>query len=140
MAERRWVDERWREIAEGLVEREPRLAHVAGSEARIAYLSSDAEKKSRGRPVYGTCEKVPAKWQWSRPYDFAITVFEPNVAGLDERRLERLIYHELLHIGIDLDGEGRERYSVVPHDVEDFREMVERFGVDWILEEADADS
>ena len=138
MAERRWENERWREIAEGLIEREPRLAHIDGSDVRIAYLSSDAEKRSHGKVVRGTCEKVPAKWQWSLPFDFAITVFEPNVADLDEERVRRLLYHELLHVGVDLDDEGNERYSVVPHDVEDFREMVERFGIDWALGETGA--
>ena len=43
-------------------------------------------------------------------------------------------YAELLHVGIDADENGGERYSVRPHDLEDFRECVDRWGVDWIAD------
>ena len=130
MADTRAVNERYAEIGQSLIEEEPSLAHVRRSGATIVYLSSEAERKSSSRPVLGQCERVPGKWRWAVPADFAITVFEPNVEGLTDGQLRTLIYHELLHVGIEA-RDGKETYRVVPHDVEDFREVVERFGLGW---------
>ena len=38
-----------------------------------------------------------------------------------------LLFHELLHVGIDVGEDGAERHSVRPHDLEDFRACVERW-------------
>lgn len=61
-------------------------------------------------------------------------VYEPNCEGMDDEHMSRLLFHELLHVGIDVDEDGEERYSVRPHDLEDFRECVDRWGVDWIAD------
>ena len=131
MAETRSRSERYRLLAEDVIRSEPSLAHIRRSEVAICYLASDAEKRSHGRVRLGDCERVPARWRWAVPFDFAITVYEPNVVRLDEERLRRLLLHELLHVGIERLEDGRERYSVVPHDVEDFRHMIEAYGLDW---------
>lgn len=131
MADRRTPNERYEAIGRELVESEACLAHIDMSEARIAYLSSDARKRSKGRAVLGQCEKIPEKYQWALPYDFTITVFEPNVLLLDEGQLRTLLLHELLHVGVEWDDDGGERYRIVGHDFEDFREVVGRFGADW---------
>ena len=131
MAESRVPNKRYEEIGRELVETEPALAHIRGSEARIVYLSSDAERKSGGRPVLGQCERVPGKWKWAVPADFAVTLFEPNVRGLDDERIRIVIYHELLHVGIEPKKDGGESHQILPHDVEDFLAVVERFGLRW---------
>ena len=94
------------------------------------YMSSEHEKKSNGRLVFGQCEKVPDKYKWAVPCDFTITIFEPNVERFSEEQLKALLFHELLHVGIHTDG-NEEVYSIVPHDVEDFRIIIDRFGIDW---------
>ena len=38
--------------------------------------------------------------------------------------------HDCLVTSIELDG-NEERYFVVPHDIEDFRMIIERYGADW---------
>ena len=38
---------------------------------------------------------------------------------------------KLLHIGIDYRQGGEEVYSIRPHDVEDFKVIIEKYGVDW---------
>lgn len=131
MAEKRNLSERYAGVGADLIASEPSLGHIKGSGAAIAFLSSDAERKSRGRPVLGTCERVPAKWSWAVPFDFAITVFEPNVVGLTDGQIRTLLLHVLMHVGVDQDKDGNEVYRVVPHDVEDFRAVLERFGIDW---------
>ena len=117
-------------IARELIENDSSLAHVKGSAAKIAYLVSDKEKTSRRKPVLAECEKVPDKYRWSVPYDFTITVFEPNVERFDDEKRRILMLHELMHVGVERDG-NEEAYYVVPHDIEDFEEVIERYGARW---------
>lgn len=133
MADIRELSVRYQEIGRALIQREGALAALRASTARIAFLASSAEKRHAGKVVYGQCEKVPEKNKWGLPYDFTVTVFEPNVAGFSEAQLETLIFHELLHIGIGHNKDGDEKYFVVPHDYGEFREISDRFGLDWHL-------
>lgn len=128
--ESREPSRRWRDLADEVIATEPSLAGIRESSVRICYLSSDRERSSRGRIVFAECERVPDKWRWAVPYDFAITVFEPNAARLSGDQLRVLMLHELLHVGVERDG-NEERHYVVPHDVEDFMEVVERYGLGW---------
>lgn len=134
MAESRTINEHYAELGAELVRTEPLLAHIRDGHATIAYLGSDYAKRSKGRTVYGECEKVADKNKWAIPADFLVVVYEPNCAGMDDEHLSRLLFHELLHVGIDVDDEGVEKHSVRPHDLEDFRECVDRWGVDWIAD------
>lgn len=126
----REIREEYARIGQDLIDTEPSLAHIKESQATIVYLSSEHEKKSGGKIVFGECEKVPQKWKWAVPCDFTITIYEPNVERFTDEQMRILIFHELLHVVITKDG-NEESYSVKPHDVEDFREIIERFGLDW---------
>lgn len=131
MTEHRVISELYARIGAELVDTEDALAHIRNSEATIVYLSSNAEKVSRGKRVLGQCERVPDRWKWAVPADFTITVFEPNVSGMSDRQLRILLLHELLHVGIGSNKDGDEVYKVVPHDLEDFLSIVETFGANW---------
>ena len=126
----RTINERYTEIAAELIQEEPILAEIRDSNVQIVYLSSEHEKKSGRKLVAGQCEKVPEKYRWAVPCDFTITVFEPNVERFTEEQIRILLLHELMHVQITKDG-NEEVYSVRPHDVEDFREIIERYGMDW---------
>ena len=130
MSETREISEEYALIANGLIQTDEELEYIRNSGVCIIYLASDREKKSKGRLICGECEKVPDKCKWSVPCDFTITIFEPNVEKFTEEQLRILILHELLHVGIEMDG-NEEKYYVVPHDIEDFRVILERYGVDW---------
>ena len=131
MAETRWPSERYAEIGAELVAQEESLAHVRDSGCAIRYLASDAAKTANGALLFGQCEKVPAKYRWALECDFTITLFEPNIADMTDEQVRILIFHELLHVGVQKTKDGGERYYIVPHDYEEFREIAERFGVDW---------
>lgn len=128
--ENREISEKYAEIGQRLIRRDKLLRGIRDSDVRIVYLSSDHEKKSKGRIICGECEKIPDKYKWCIPYDFSITVFEPNVERFDDRQLRILLLHELLHVGIELDG-NEEIYFVKPHEIEDFRAILRRYGKDW---------
>lgn len=133
MSETREVRDDYADIGRELIKTEPSLQRLRESSAEVVYLSSDSAKKSGGKPVLGQCEKVPGKWQWAAPYDYAVTVYEPNVEteGLTPDQIRILLHHELLHILIEHDQDGNEKYSIAPHDVADFTEIIRLYGVDW---------
>ena len=126
----RAIREDYQEIAEEVVKTEKSLAYIRQSNVSFIVLGSDNEKKSKGRRIFGECEKIPGKYKWIIPYDFTITIFEPNVERFTEEQMRILLLHELMHIGIEEDG-NEEKYYTVPHDIEDFVEILERFGVGW---------
>lgn len=121
---------RYRTIAQRLIRTEAEFEEIKNSPVKIAYLSSDEEKKKNGKLVFGDCTKVDAKYKWSVPYDFFITVYEPNCLGFTDKQFEILLKHELLHIGINNDG-NESVYYIVPHDVEEFWSIIDEYGLDW---------
>lgn len=127
----RTINERYAGIGMSLIQTEDALVNIANSQATIIYLSSEHKKVSFGKKILGQCEKVADKYKWGIPCDFTITVFEPNVEGMTEEQLRMLIFHELLHVGIEYNADGTETYSVKPHDLEDFKLIIDRFGTDW---------
>lgn len=104
------------------------LNHLGDPNCRIAYQTSDQAKKSGSKIVYADTERVKAKYKALMPYDFVITFYWPNCENLTEDKLEMLMYHELKHVGFD----GDSSFTIIPHDVEDFRDVIDRWGVDWI--------
>lgn len=136
--DKREINEHYAEIAKELIETEPALDEIRDSEVTIIYLSSEHEKTQDGKAVLGQCEKIQEKYRWAIPCDFTITLFEPNIEDLTEEQIRIVILHELLHVGIRFNEKtGEEDYYVVPHDVEDFRMLIDRYGIDWAKPEED---
>jgi hypothetical protein len=98
VSETRELNKHYAKIAEDLIQSDPLLEYIRDSMVTILYLSSDREKKSKGRLIFGECEKVPDKWKWSVPCDFTITVFEPNVEKFNDEQIRILLLHELMHV------------------------------------------
>lgn len=107
-----------------MIEETEELEYLRQPPITIIYLESTHKKKSKGKLTLGQCEKVQEKNKWGIPADFTITIFEPNVEGMTEEQLKILMIHELLHI-------DRDYQSIRPHDLEDFRYIVNNYGVDW---------
>lgn len=126
MADTRRINELYQQIAKELIESEPELEYIKNADVSIICLSSNHEKKTKKKIVFGQCEKIADKYKWGIPCDFTITVFEPNVAGFTPEQMRILIFHELLHVGID-----GEKHFINPHDLEDFKTIIDKFGVDW---------
>ena len=129
--DKRTLNEHYSDIAKEIIETEEALIDIRNSSATIVYLSSEHKKKSGNKLVYGQCEKVADKYKWGIPADFTITVFEPNCEGMTEEQIKMLLFHELLHVGIEFNADGSETYSIKPHDLEDFKLIIDRYGTDW---------
>ena len=105
----------------------PDLAWIRESRVRIGYAMSSKDKTKDDRIIFAECHRVKPLWQAFIPYDFVIVFYEPNVMMMDETQQEILMYHELLHIGMDDNGGLKLR----PHDIEDFRTILDEYGMDW---------
>ena len=127
----RTINEHYAEIAADLIATEDSLVDIANSSATIIYLSSTHKKTGGGKVVKAECEKISEKYKWGIPCDFTITVFEPNIEGFTEEQIRILLFHELLHVKIEFNEDGSENYGTYPHDLEDFKEIIDRFGTDW---------
>lgn len=127
----REMSEEFAEIAAAVIEEEELLIDIKNSQASIVYLTSEAKKQSNGKRLCAQCEKVPDKYKWSIPADFTITVFLPNIEGFSDEQKKILMFHELLHVGIEFNSDGSESYSVRPHNYEDFKVIIDRYGTDW---------
>lgn len=106
------------------------LQWILQADIRIGFMVSDKEKKKSGKEVLGDCRLVKEPWTAFCPFDFLITIYQPNVVGLREDQLRILLLHELLHVGMD-ERDGEPVYKVNPHDIEEFREIINRYGIDW---------
>lgn len=131
--ETRTINEEYALIAHDLIENEAIFTDIANSHATIIYLSSDYEKKKprQDKVVEGECEKVQDKNKWGIPADFTITLYEPNLIGKSPEAIRRILFHELLHVGIIFCEDGSEKYYIRDHDIEDFKECIDRWGTDW---------
>ncbi len=111
-------NEVFKELGESIIETLfPELA-----DTQIAWLLSEEKKQSNGKAVFADCTKVNKRYSWCCPYDFMITVYEPNVARFTDEQIRILLEHELMHVG---------KKGVIPHDAEDFVEIIRKYGIDW---------
>lgn len=118
-------------IGRRLIRNHPWLTDLKDSKAKIAFLESDEEKKKgKSKTVYADCNLVSKKYSWCCHYNFFIVVYAPNVIELNEEQIEILLLHELMHCGVGIDGD-EPSYHIVPHDVEDFKKIIEKYGIDW---------
>ena len=121
---------KYRDIAKRLINTLPEFCEISEADPKIAYLSSWEEKIKSKRKIYAECFKVDEKYKWCCDYDFFIVVYEPNIEDFDESQIEILIRHELHHVGIEYKDSGL-NYYIVPHDVEEFWEIIHSCGLNW---------
>lgn len=119
------------DILTRLLEDEPTLEYINEAGIAVGMVASTIEKKRSGGTavVKADCRKVPMYWKTFAPYDFIVTIYEPNCNGMTDEQMEILMHHELLHIGVD----AKDPYKtfVRDHDLQDFKLIVERYGADW---------
>lgn len=121
-------------------------------DATIGWLWTNAENRDRNRTAAATCQLIgPPQAKWPRERsdfqlrewfglvpDFLITVCAPIAAEMDDWAFCALVEHELCHAAQDQDPfgsprftrEGKPIFRLVGHDVEEFVEVVARYGAD----------
>ena len=119
----------YNDILEDVLKNEPILEHISDAGIAVGIVASKVEKRKQGGIIYADCRKVPEYWKTFTPYDFLVTIYEPNCEGMNPDQLRVLMIHELMHIGVKPDDLGKT--FIRDHDLQDFRYIVETYGVDW---------
>lgn len=112
-------------LATKIINRYPEFDFIKEWNVKIGYVVSQ-EKKRGEKMTYADCRKVTDAYQAYLPYDFIITFYEYNTGFLNENQLKVLMYHELKHITM-----GEKGLKIKPHDIEDFSDILEKYGLDW---------
>lgn len=125
-----------KEVAEKLIP----LYHPHLQDARIDYVFTDSVSKKGGKEVWGTMRKITSLTAYlggtkneqkngaTGPF-FVMTISKPVWDELDTFKKEALVDHELCHSGLELDEEGNPKLTIIPHDLEEFKAIVERYGL-----------
>ncbi len=94
---------------------------------KIGFVMFEGEKLSQGRQVVGKVTKVTPKMQpvMTEELDFIIELSAEYYGRVEEARRRAVIDHELCHIRLSKDS----GYRTQGHDVEEFVEIVERYGL-----------
>ncbi len=62
---------------------------------------------------------------------FVIEISETPWLDMNENQKRRLVRHELMHCGLTESKDGNVKYTIIHHDVEDFRALIETDGFDF---------
>ena len=103
--------------------------HSSLRNAEIKCLFYDKPKKHGGKIVLGDAEVVNSKFSFLTGINFIISIFEGAWAVMAEQEHKALVDHELHHCFVGEDKEGNPVYKIVPHDFEEFKEIIERYGL-----------
>jgi len=114
-----------RKLAERIINKFPEFHFIKDCDVKIGYVMSQ-ERKQGAKTIYADCRKVSTVYRAWMPFDFIITFYESNVSGLDENQRKIVMKHELQHIEI-----GPRGLTVRPHDIEDFSNIIEAYGMKW---------
>lgn len=121
--------------------------HPHLQDAQIVYLFTTQERKYRGDVVLGTAQRLGMLPRYfssgtsadlEEGYDFCILLSEDQWKFLTHDQRRALIDHQLSHCGVrrtvnHLTQEVSEHWTLLPHDVEEFRGVIERHGL-WRLD------
>jgi hypothetical protein len=99
--------------------------HPTICNANIAYLWNTKEMKRKGRNVIATAEKCNKKVKAISGFDFIIVVSFPTWNTLTDKQKRAAIDHELTHCCLG-DEEEEGKTIIIPHDIEEFLEIIER--------------
>lgn len=130
----KWIIEKsdkYRRMASRVRKEHADLAWMDTMGPKIGYVTSDQPKTSAEKTVFGECVKVKDLVRIFVPYDFLIVIYEVNCAFFTEEQFMELLYHELLHVDFAMKKDGTISWRIRKHDIEDFRAVVQQYGMDW---------
>lgn len=104
--------------------------HVHLLDTPLVYRFRKGKWNSKGKEVWGTASKVGGinAFEMGEVEAFRILINEGVWAGLTQEQKLALVDHELSHCVIEYDEDGVGELAIVGHDVEDFRDIIERHG------------
>ncbi len=114
--------------------------HLITHGVRVTFLFRDDVQKKAGQEVWGTCQKVSNlnaflaageddQEEGETPPFFVIVIARPIWDRATPAQRRALVDHELAHAYAEEDKEGAVRLTVLGHDLEEFRAVVNRHGL-----------
>jgi hypothetical protein len=108
-------------------------------EVQIICRFETPTREKNGKAILGECRKVSGLNSYlyrtgiddtpeAKPF-FLILISEDAWRVLNPDQREALVDHELAHVGADIDDKGNTVFSIKPHDIEEFRDVVARHGM-----------
>lgn len=98
---------------------------------KIKCLFYDKPRKKSGKVILATAEAVSAKYNYLTGIDFLISIYNEAWSGAAEQSRKALLDHELMHCFIAEDRAGEPVCKIIDHDIQDFVEILNRYGTDW---------
>jgi len=84
--------------------------------------------------VAGRCIRASHAVKYFSDYDYVIEVSGELWDSLNELTKDVLIWHELAHIHVEYNKKGERLLKLRDHDVQDFSEIIKRYGIDWFTD------
>lgn len=112
-------------MAQAMIDGQDRFSHLRP--AKILYLWKREGGSRNGKAIGGECVKPGGLTKYfSHAADFVIWIAADNNFRTARRDIEAIVFHELLHAGLDPDTG---KYTIWPHDFEGFRAEIEEYGL-----------
>jgi hypothetical protein len=105
--------------------------HSSLRNCKIKCLFYDKPRKRSGKVILATAEAVSAKYNYLTGLNFIISVYDKAWEVMVDQEKGALLDHELNHCFVGEDKNGEPVYKIIPHDVEDFRVIIDRYGAGW---------
>lgn len=120
------------ELGDRILDAFPEFGLIRNCGVRIGYLKSYEKKQAKNKAVYAECRIIKGVYTAYLPFDFVITFYHSALYGMSENQKKILMLHELKHIGL-----GTKGYYLIPHDIEDFADILSKYGLSWSGQQAD---
>lgn len=116
------VSNKYKDIADKLIDKFPvAFSHIEID--KILFLEENQKSPNK----YADIRNVGTPWNFITSYKYIITFYEPKMMALNEAQQTMVVFHELLHIDEDF-------VKVRKHNIEDFRELIAKYGVNWDID------
>lgn len=80
----------------------------------------------------GKCIRAGKQLKFFSDYDYIIQISKDYWDNLKEETRKILVLHECLHIKTTYKKDGTILYQLNQHDVEDFAQLLDKYGVHWL--------
>lgn len=116
----------------------PLLAQKVAQEHKIDISNINIEyalvEPNISNTINGRCRLISNEYSLMTKTNFLITFSNDVWIRLNKDQQELLMCHELLHIAKIVDPETNQflRFGLNKHNVQDFSEIIEEYGLDWI--------
>ena len=124
----------WAEIGQSVINEfaDEKFKNIAELSISIGYVLSKESPDRNGKAKLAECIAVKKDHQAQFiPHDYIIKIYEPNVAYMNDMQKRILMEHELMHIRATEDSSGDLKIQTAPHEIEDFKDIIEKYGIDW---------